>query len=1052
MVKRRRLNVVRKSGKSQAKTQLIDSSNEFNHSRNEESVQFGVDTFTRENLMVASLNHQNYQSQSEQQIPVGSQVESHISVGRMSSGLHKDTILRRKRSNVVRKGRKSLAKKKKLIDSSNEVNQNNHSETEEFAQFEGDTRENLILASLNYQNDVPQSEQQIHMGSLVECPISFGRMGNNLPKDTMGRQTRLGVRKSGKAQVREQLIHSYNEVNRNNIINENCAHCGGGTIGNLMEASLNYQNDKSQLEQQIQLGSLPEDTIGSRIRFKAVRKNGKAHAKEQLIDSSDVVNHNSHHINEKCAQFGGDTRENLMVAIPSHQNHESQSERQIQMGSRAEYPISFGTMGKSQPKDTKGRHKRLSAVRKGGKAQAGEQFIDSSNAVNQNNHNINEKRAHFGGVSTRRNLMVASLNLQNDQSRSEQVQVGSHVESPISFGRVSKSLIKDTMGRHTRSNAVRKSGKAQTEEEVIDSSNAVNQSYHNINETRAQLGGVYTRTAASLNLQNDQSQSEQVQVGSHVESPVSFGRMSKRLTKDTLGRHTRLNAARKSGKTQAEEQLIDSSNAVNQNKHSINEKCAQLGGVSTRGNLTVASLDHQNDQSQSEQVHMGSHVESSISFGRMSKRLPEDTMERNKRENTRKSGKSQAEKQLIDSSIGVNQNNHSIHDECDQFVGVDTTENPMVTSPNHQSDQSQSEQQIPVESDVETPYSFGRMSKSLTKGQKRVRGYTRMSEVWNLPDGEFICVEVDALGNPIGWEGKKLLNALGCLVRKHQYAPINILSWKDMPELNITKMLQMIQSKFHFVPKLTEQTKQILKDNLSAKWRQFKHDLKAKGYDENKTEEEMAANIPDKRVDPSQYRALVHHWCSQKGQKISNINKRNRSKYEDLHCMGTKNLSRFIHETTEANGVQPSRAQIYIQTRTRKDGSIVTDKAANVIGELKKHMGEATPQTTQDSTNWQNDVYSKVRGPERRGAVRCLGKVPRPSNALVQRANVENRVHKLENLLGNLVSVLQTRFSADQQINDVLQAIAQEVPNAPSTPNDSFSNDQQTTSGSNWED
>jgi hypothetical protein len=44
----------------------------------------------------------------------------------------------------------------------------------------------------------------------------------------MGRQTRLGVRNSGKAQAREQLIHSSNEVNRNIIINESCAHCGGG--------------------------------------------------------------------------------------------------------------------------------------------------------------------------------------------------------------------------------------------------------------------------------------------------------------------------------------------------------------------------------------------------------------------------------------------------------------------------------------------------------------------------------------------------------------------------------------------------------------------------------------------------------------------------------------------------------------------------------------------------------------------------------------------------------------------------------------------------------
>jgi len=29
---------------------------------------------------------------------------------------------------------------------------------------------------------------------------------------------------------------------------------------------------------------------------------------------------------------------------------------------------------------------------------------------------------------------------------------------------------------------------------------------------------------------------------------------------------------------------------------------------------------------------------------------------------------------------------------------------------------------------------------------------------------------------------------------------------------------------------------------------------------------EMAANNPDRKVDPSQYHDLVHHWCSKKGQ------------------------------------------------------------------------------------------------------------------------------------------------------------------------------------------
>jgi hypothetical protein len=101
--------------------------------------------------------------------------------------------------------------------------------------------------------------------------------------------------------------------------------------------------------------------------------------------------------------------------------------------------------------------------------------------------------------------------------------------------------------------------------------------------------------------------------------------------------------------------------------------------------------------------------------------------------------------------------------------------------------------------------------------------------------------------------------------------------------------------------------------------------------------------------------------------------------------------------------------------------------------ELKKHIGETenldNSQLTQDSTNWKNDTYSKVKGRERRGRVRCLGKLPRQasSNVSSQPTNSEVRLQKVECLLGSLVSVLQMRFSEDPDINAVLQAVAQEV-------------------------
>ncbi|KAH1264414.1 hypothetical protein GmHk_01G000340 [Glycine max] len=360
-------------------------------------------------------------------------------------------------------------------------------------------------------------------------------------------------------------------------------------------------------------------------------------------------------------------------------------------------------------------------------------------------------------------------------------------------------------------------------------------------------------------------------------------------------------------------------------------------------------------------------------------------------------GQSQAKEQSIESSTEVNQNNNYILEENAQFEG---------------------EQHIQEDSHVQSHTSLESASESSTKGKKKTRGYTHMLDVWDLLDGEFILVEVNHWGNPMRWEGKTLLNATGSL------------------------------SKFRFVPELTEQIKKILIDDMSLKWRQFKYELKSKGYDESKTKEEMVAHIPDPRVDPSQYRDLVHYWCSEKGQKISNINKRSRSKYEDLRCMGTNNLPRRIHEmTTKAKGVQPSRTKIYIDTRTRKDGSIVTEKAAIVIDELKKKMVEAESlqnlQSTQDSTNWTNDIYSKVKGPEKRGRVCCLGKLPHQASSS-QSSYANNRIQKLENLLGNLVAVLKVRFAEDPQINQVLEAIDQEVPT-----NGSTSKDHQTTNNLN---
>ncbi|WJX28503.1 hypothetical protein P8452_17211 [Trifolium repens] len=132
---------------------------------------------------------------------------------------------------------------------------------------------------------------------------------------------------------------------------------------------------------------------------------------------------------------------------------------------------------------------------------------------------------------------------------------------------------------------------------------------------------------------------------------------------------------------------------------------------------------------------------------------------------------------------------------------------------------------------------------------KRLRGPTRMQDVWDMDADDIIIVNLDKKGRPTGQEGSSLTRFIG-----------------------------------------------------------------------------------NSRVDLNQWRKLVHHWFSEEGQKISKINRENRAKFKDVHCMGTKSLPKLIDEKKKnSNGRSPTRKEIYIETRTRKDGSIVNEKARRVI-------------------------------------------------------------------------------------------------------------------------
>ncbi|KAK2419098.1 hypothetical protein QL285_041229 [Trifolium repens] len=334
---------------------------------------------------------------------------------------------------------------------------------------------------------------------------------------------------------------------------------------------------------------------------------------------------------------------------------------------------------------------------------------------------------------------------------------------------------------------------------------------------------------------------------------------------------------------------------------------------------------------------------------------------------------------------------------------------------------------------------------------KRLRGPTRMQDVWDMDADDIIIVNLDKKGRPTGQEGSNLTRFIGSVVRRKEYASIGYISWKDMPDNDKSEMLKLIESKYEFVPPINDTTREMLKSEINERWKQWKSDLKSKAYDPSKTEEEVAYVKPDSRVDLNQYRKLVHHWFSEKGQKISKINRENRAKFKDVHCMGTKSLPKLIDENKKnSNGRSPTRKEIYIETRTRKDGSIVNEDARGVIEKLNKYDNETgTSQSVEEIQSdmpWKDDIYSKVKGTEKRGEqrgrLRCIGKIPKPKKLkvyLAENQELRDKVKQMEKkqnstdaVLANVLSLIQNRF-VGEDVNEILRA-ARQVTNASNAP------------------
>ncbi|OAP06434.1 hypothetical protein AXX17_AT3G33290 [Arabidopsis thaliana] len=188
---------------------------------------------------------------------------------------------------------------------------------------------------------------------------------------------------------------------------------------------------------------------------------------------------------------------------------------------------------------------------------------------------------------------------------------------------------------------------------------------------------------------------------------------------------------------------------------------------------------------------------------------------------------------------------------------------------------------------------------------------------------------------------------------------------------------------------------------------------------------ETLQNRPEKVLE-DQWSHLVHLRFTDKWRKMQERNTKNQKNHIMPHLCGRKSFSRKRDEIKIKTGKTPCRAEFFIESRKKHDGSFVSDEA-KLRAEALTTLLNLNPQVTYNGTASLDDEYSQVFGPERPGRVRCVGRGPTPSR-LVRHSNATRR-QDIEN--SELVAQLKTQVKTlGDQVNAMSTFLGQILGNS----------------------
>ncbi|XP_048610363.1 uncharacterized protein LOC125585404 isoform X2 [Brassica napus] len=134
-------------------------------------------------------------------------------------------------------------------------------------------------------------------------------------------------------------------------------------------------------------------------------------------------------------------------------------------------------------------------------------------------------------------------------------------------------------------------------------------------------------------------------------------------------------------------------------------------------------------------------------------------------------------------------------------------------------------------------------------------------------------------------------------------------------------------------------------------------------------------------------------------QKMQERNTKNQKKHTMPHVCGRKSFSRKRNDITIRTGKTPCRAEFFIETRTKPDGSFVCEEAKTRAEALTTLLNQNSHGTSNVAATL-DDEFAQVFGPERPGRVRCVGRGPTPSKLVRRCTATRQEVDNSEMVVG----------------------------------------------------